>query len=68
MTKLIFLLLWLQFSMTTTEEHLEMFTDSQMAAMCGLDEDEFERFVNGRYRECPYYDDSDEYKTVRKQM
>lgn len=45
MTKLIFLLLWLQFSMTTTEEHLEMFTDSQMAAMCGLDEDEFEYFA-----------------------
>ena len=47
-----------------------VYDNESFTAYCeiDLDEDEFERFVNGRYKECPYYDDSDEYKTVRKQM
>ncbi|MBM6830442.1 hypothetical protein H9X85_12595 [Anaerotignum lactatifermentans] len=33
-----------------------------------LDEDEMERFLSDRFRDCPYYRLEDEYKTVRKQM
>ena len=33
-----------------------------------LDEDEYERCLNRHYRECPYFDDSDEYKVVRHQI
>lgn len=33
-----------------------------------LDEDEMVRFVQGDFRECPYYRGGDEYKIVRKQM
>ncbi len=32
-----------------------------------LDEDEMERYAQGRYKECPYYRFHDEYKTVQKQ-
>lgn len=32
-----------------------------------LDEDEYARFVQGHYRQCPYYRDGDEYKIARKQ-
>jgi len=33
-----------------------------------LDEDEYEHFVYGHCKECPYFDDDDEYKIVRHQM
>jgi hypothetical protein len=33
-----------------------------------LDEDEMVRFVQGDFRECPYYQMGDEYRVVRKQM
>lgn len=33
-----------------------------------LDEDEYIRFMESRSKECPYYKDGDEYKTVRHQM
>ena len=33
-----------------------------------LDEDEMFRFVQGDFRECPYYQLGDEYRIVRKQM
>ncbi len=32
-----------------------------------LDEDEMYRFMNTSYRSCPYYQNDDEYKIVRKQ-
>lgn len=31
-------------------------------------EDEMVRFVQGDFRECPYYQVGDEYRVVRKQM
>ena len=33
-----------------------------------LDEDEMVRFVQGDFRECPYYQVGDEYRVVGKQM
>ncbi|MBR3533723.1 MAG: hypothetical protein IKN80_07575 [Clostridiales bacterium] len=33
-----------------------------------LDEDEVIRLSNRRSKECPFYKDGDEYKTVRHQM
>ncbi len=33
-----------------------------------LDEDEMEKFLADKFRDCPYYRLEDEYKTVRKQM
>ena len=33
-----------------------------------LDEDEMVRFVQGDFRECPYYQLDNEYLIVRKQM
>lgn len=32
-----------------------------------LDEDEFEQYLSGSYRACPYYQPYDEYKLVRTQ-
>lgn len=32
-----------------------------------LDEDEMYRFMNTSYKTCPYYQNNDEYKIVRKQ-
>lgn len=32
-----------------------------------LDEDEMYRFMNTSYKTCPYYQNDDEYKIVRKQ-
>ena len=32
-----------------------------------LDEDEYEKYVSGRIKSCPYYRHYDEYKLVRKQ-
>ncbi|MCR5546183.1 MAG: DUF6472 family protein [Lachnospiraceae bacterium] len=33
-----------------------------------MDEDDYGRLVSGGFRECPYYQDGDEYKVVRHQM
>lgn len=33
-----------------------------------LDEDDYYRFVNSNYKECPYYRSNDDYKIVRHQM
>ncbi len=33
-----------------------------------LDEDEYVRFIQGSFTQCPYFQFNDEYKTVRKQM
>ena len=33
-----------------------------------LDEDEFLRFMDSDYKECPYYRNGDEYAVVRHQM
>lgn len=35
--------------------------------MINLDEDEMRRFVDGSFKECPYYRRGDEYTIVRKQ-
>ncbi len=32
-----------------------------------LDEDEYYRLLTGESKQCPYFRDGDEYKTVRKQ-
>ena len=32
-----------------------------------LDEDEMYRFINGKFRSCPYFHFGDEYKIVQKQ-
>lgn len=32
-----------------------------------LDEDEFEHYLTGAFRDCPYYQPYDEYKSVQKQ-
>lgn len=39
-------------------------------AFCGLDldEDEMARLSSRTYKQCPFYKDGDEYKTVRHQM
>ena len=33
-----------------------------------LDEDEYYRFMNSNYKECPYFRNGDEYMVVRHQM
>ena len=33
-----------------------------------MDEDDLYQLYQGKFRECPYYRDGDEYKVVRKQM
>ena len=33
-----------------------------------LDEDEMSHFLSGNYRECPYYQQGDEYQIVKHQM
>jgi len=33
-----------------------------------LDEDDYYRLVSGKYRECPYYRNGDEYAVVRHQI
>jgi hypothetical protein len=32
-----------------------------------LDEDEYARFLQGQYKQCPYYRDGDDYKIASKQ-
>lgn len=36
--------------------------------LVNLDEDDFCKFLSGNFKECPYYQNDDEYKIVRKQM
>jgi hypothetical protein len=36
--------------------------------MINLDEDEYARFIQKSFSDCPYFSLNDEYKTVRKQM
>ena len=33
-----------------------------------MDEDDYARFCASEYKNCPYYQSNDEYKTVRHQM
>ena len=48
--------------------HYEYDADAQeMICSVSLDEDEFEHYLSGRCRDCPYYQPYDEYKSVRKQ-
>lgn len=46
-----------------------MYDDDYDMEMCelDLDEDEMERYAQGRYKECPYYRFYDEYKSVQRQ-
>ena len=34
----------------------------------GMDEDDYYRVMSGSSKECPYYQDDDEYKVVRHQI
>ena len=45
------------------------YDDDAGAVICtvNLDEDEYERYLSGSYRNCPYYQPFDEYKVVRRQ-
>lgn len=36
--------------------------------LVNLDEDDYFKFVSGNFKECPYYQNDDEYRIVRKQM
>ena len=36
--------------------------------MMDLDEDELYKFIGGKFSECPYYRQGDEYTIVRKQI
>ncbi|MBQ6589763.1 MAG: hypothetical protein IJI01_13950 [Butyrivibrio sp.] len=36
--------------------------------MVNMDEDDYGRMMAGGNKECPYYQDNDEYKVVRHQM
>lgn len=45
------------------DEEYECYT-----CMMELDEDEMSRFLSGNYPTCPYYQQGDEYKIVRRQM
>jgi hypothetical protein len=36
--------------------------------MVNMDEDDYYRVMTGGNKECPYYQDNDEYKVVRHQM
>ena len=33
-----------------------------------MDEDDYGRLLSGNMKECPYYQNNDEYRIVRKQM
>ena len=36
--------------------------------MVNMDEDDYYRLMSGNNKECPYYQDGDEYKVVRHQI
>ena len=38
------------------------------ACAVNLDEDEMEKFLSDVFQNCPYYQNDDEYKIVRKQI
>ena len=40
---------------------------AQYACAVSLDMDEYDAFLRGNYRDCPYYDPGGEYALVRKQ-
>lgn len=42
--------------------------DGDAECSVNLDEDEMARFLSTSYRSCPYFQEDDEYKVVRKQM
>lgn len=46
-----------------------LFDDDSGCYCCSvaLDEDEMGRFLEGTFRDCPYFQFDDEYKTVRRQ-
>lgn len=47
-----------------------IFDDEEGVYYCdvNLDEDEYYRFMNSNYKNCPYYQSNDDYKIVRHQM
>lgn len=47
---------------TYDEEYEEYVCDVNM------DEDDYVRFITGKWEACPYYRNGDEYRVVRKQM
>ena len=47
---------------TYDEENEEYVCDVNM------DEDDYVRFITGKWEACPYYRNGDEYRVVRKQM
>ena len=40
----------------------------EYACVVNMDEDDYGRMMAGGNKECPYYQDNDEYKVVRHQM
>ncbi len=44
------------------EEYEEYVCDMDM------DEDDYSRLLESKFRQCPYYQDGDEYKVVRHQL
>ena len=47
--------------------YYDMDDEGEYACTVSLDEDEFYRYTQGQYRDCPYYRYYDEYKSVAKQ-
>ena len=47
-----------------------MYDDEEECYVCdmNLDEDDMYKFLTGNNKDCPYYQDNDEYKVVRHQM
>jgi len=42
--------------------------DEEYYCSAAMDEDDYGRLVAGRYKECPYYRNGDEYLVVRHQI
>lgn len=42
--------------------------DDDWYCTVNMDEDDYARLIQGRYRQCPYYRHEDEYQIVRHQM
>jgi hypothetical protein len=47
-----------------------VFDDELEEYVCdvNMDEDDYARLLNSKYKQCPYYQSNDEYKVVRHQM
>lgn len=47
-----------------------VYDEDEEAYICvqDMDEDDFYRVMNNKFKECPYYRSGDEYKVVRHQM